>query len=138
MSSNPSSGIDTSLLTEPVAGAPLHPLQNDGDRPLPRLAVVLATLGRPDVVNATLDYLLKTQNLKPAAVIVSCVAREDAGNAANLPSVTVVTGPPGLAKQRNAALAALPAGILWRMPTGWPRQLGPSAMNRRWYASRVA
>ena len=65
------------------------------------LAVIVATLGRPDVVTASVDYLLKTQSLKPAAVIVSCAVREDAGNAANLPGVTVVTGPPGLAKQRN-------------------------------------
>jgi GT2 family glycosyltransferase len=42
---------------------------------------------------------------------VSCAVRGDAGNAANLPAVKVVTGPPGLAAQRNAALAALPNGI---------------------------
>jgi GT2 family glycosyltransferase len=42
---------------------------------------------------------------------VSCVVREDAGDAARLAGVTVVTGPPGLATQRNTALAALPSGI---------------------------
>ena len=78
---------------------------------LPNIAVVIATLGRPDIVTATLKYLLETQTLKPATVIVSCAVNEDAGNAANLPAVTVVTGPPGLAAQRNAALASLPAGI---------------------------
>ena len=82
-----------------------------GDRTLPNIAVVIATLGRPDIVTATLNYLLETQTLKPAAVIVSCALCEDAGNAAKLPTVKVVTGPPGLAAQRNAALAALPAGI---------------------------
>jgi glycosyltransferase involved in cell wall biosynthesis/GT2 family glycosyltransferase len=81
------------------------------DQPLPSVAVVVATLGRPDIVTATLNHLLKTQTLKPASVIVSCVVRQDAGNAADLPGVTVVTGPPGLATQRNTALAALPAGI---------------------------
>jgi GT2 family glycosyltransferase len=75
------------------------------------IAVVVATLGRPDIVTATLSHLLETQTLKPAAVIVSCVVPEDAGDAANLPAVTVVTGPPGLPAQRNAALAALPPGI---------------------------
>jgi GT2 family glycosyltransferase len=49
--------------------------------------------------------------LTPATIIVSCVAREDAGDAANLPTVTVVTGRPGLPAQRNAALEALPPGI---------------------------
>ncbi len=111
MNSIPSSGVDDGLLTESVTEASLHPLRSDGDRPTRNLAVIVATLGRPDVVTASVDYLLKTQSLKPAAVIVSCVVRKDAGNAANLPGVTVVTGPPGLAKQRNAALAAMPAGV---------------------------
>jgi len=111
MNSIPSAGIDDGFLNEPVTAAALHPLQSDRDRPMPSLAVVLATLGRPSVVTATLDYLLRTQSLKPSAVIVSCVVREDAGDAANLPGVTVVTGAPGLAKQRNAALAALPSRI---------------------------
>jgi GT2 family glycosyltransferase len=79
--------------------------------PTPGIAVVVATLGRPKIVTATLNHLLETQNLKPAVVIVSCVVREDAGDAANLTGVKVVTGQPGLATQRNAALAALPAGI---------------------------
>ncbi|WP_213770690.1 glycosyltransferase family 1 protein [Bradyrhizobium sp. dw_78] len=82
-----------------------------GDQPLPTVAVVIATLGRPQIVTATVKHLLETQTLKPATVIVSCVVREDAGEAANLPVVTVVTGRPGLPAQRNTALAALPAGI---------------------------
>lgn len=74
------------------------------------IAVVFATLGRPDVVTATLEHVLKTQTLKPDAVIVSCPRREDAGEAGNRSDVTVLIGPAGLAKQRNAALAALPPG----------------------------
>jgi GT2 family glycosyltransferase len=96
------------LMREPRARSAPH---SAGARPLPNVAVVVATLGRPAIVTATLNHLLETQVLKPAAVIVSCVVREDAGDAANLPAVTVLTGPPGLAAQRNAALAALPAGI---------------------------
>jgi glycosyltransferase involved in cell wall biosynthesis/GT2 family glycosyltransferase len=96
------------LVLEPKTPSPLPPM---GDPPLPTIAVVVATLGRPDIVTATLKHLLETQTLKPAAVIVSCVVREDAGAAANLPAVTVVTGRPGLPAQRNAALAALPTGI---------------------------
>jgi GT2 family glycosyltransferase len=78
---------------------------------LPSIAVVIATLGRPGIVEATLTYLLKTQNFTPTAVIVSCVDQKDAGEAANLPAVKVVTGRAGLPAQRNAALAALPPGI---------------------------
>jgi len=62
-------------------------------------------------VTAMLNHLLETQTLKPVAVIVSCVVQEDAGNVVNLPAVRIVTGRPGLATQRNAALAALPTGI---------------------------
>jgi glycosyltransferase involved in cell wall biosynthesis/GT2 family glycosyltransferase len=96
------------LIREPKTRSPL---QSPGDRPLPNIAVVVATLGRPDIVTATLKHLLETQTLQPAAVIVSCVVREDAGEATNLPAVTVVTGRPGLPAQRNAALIALPPGI---------------------------
>jgi glycosyltransferase involved in cell wall biosynthesis/GT2 family glycosyltransferase len=96
------------LMREPKTRSPLR---SAGDQPLPNIAVVVATLGRPDIVTATVKHLLETQILKPAAVVVSCVVRADAGEAANLPAVTVVTGPPGLAAQRNAALAALPTGI---------------------------
>ncbi len=112
MSSVPSSDInDDGFPTEPVTGARHHILRSGGDGPMPSIAVIVATLGRPDVVTATVNYLLKTQSLKPTAVIVSCAVREDAGIAVDLPGVTVVTGPPGLATQRNTALAALPAGI---------------------------
>lgn len=77
------------------------------EHPLPKIAVVIATLGRPHVVTATLRHLLATQNLRPDRIIVSCVSREDAGEAADLPAVTVITGKAGLPAQRNAALAAL-------------------------------
>jgi glycosyltransferase involved in cell wall biosynthesis/GT2 family glycosyltransferase len=96
------------LMHESKTRSALHGV---GDRQLPKIAVVVATLGRPAIVTATLKHLLETQTLKPAAVIVSCVVPEDAGDAAYLPGVTVVTGRPGLAAQRNAALAALPTGI---------------------------
>src|SRR5581483_10586299 len=74
---------------------------------MPRVAVAIATRGRPETVTATLTHLLQTQTLKPDAVVVSCVSREDAGDAAKLPGVRVVTGPGGLPAQRNTALAAL-------------------------------
>ncbi len=77
----------------------------------PSIAVVIATLGRPDVVAQTLRRILDRQTYKPAAVMISCIKPEDAGDAASWPDVAVVTGRPGLAAQRNAALAALPEGI---------------------------
>lgn len=79
--------------------------------PPPRIAVVIATLGRPEVVAQTLRRILDRQTYKPASVIISCIKPEDAGEAATWGDVTVVTGRPGLATQRNAALAALPDAI---------------------------
>jgi cellulose synthase/poly-beta-1,6-N-acetylglucosamine synthase-like glycosyltransferase len=76
---------------------------------LPNVAVVVATRGRPAIVTATLQHLIRHQTCKPVAVIVSCVTPEDAGEASLLPGVRVVTGAAGLAAQRNAALDALPA-----------------------------
>jgi glycosyltransferase involved in cell wall biosynthesis len=78
---------------------------------LPKVAVIVATRGRPEVVTATLRHLIEAQTLKPTAVIVSCVEPQDAGDAVLLPGVNLVTGRAGLAAQRNAALAALPPGI---------------------------
>ncbi|MGV1867348.1 MULTISPECIES: glycosyltransferase [unclassified Rhizobium] len=75
---------------------------------LPRTAVVVATRGRPEVVKATVQYLLGTQTFAPEALIVSCVNLADAGDLVDNPAVTVLTGPPGLAAQRNTALGALP------------------------------
>jgi GT2 family glycosyltransferase len=111
MSWTRASGINDGFPSEAVEGVGQYTLHGSVGRPMPSVAVIVATLGRPDILTATLSYLLKTQSLNPTAVIVSCTVREDAGSAADLPGVAVVTGPPGLARQRNAALAALPAGI---------------------------
>jgi GT2 family glycosyltransferase len=80
-------------------------------RPLPEIAVVVATLGRPEVVTTTLKYLLETQSLKPASIIVSCTVPADAGGASDLPTVKVVTGPAGSSAQRNTGLMAISARI---------------------------
>jgi GT2 family glycosyltransferase len=109
MSFHAAPDIRHSVVADPGGSNPT--LHHEKDGPMPAVAVVIATRGRPDIVTATLEHLLKTQILKPAAVVVSCAVHEDAGKAAELPNVTVVTGPPGLAAQRNTALAALPTEI---------------------------
>ena len=78
--------------------------------PLPRMAVAVATKGRPDVVSATVAHLLATQTHPPAEVVVSCADPADAGACAGMAGVRVVASPPGLAAQRNAALDALAPG----------------------------
>jgi glycosyltransferase involved in cell wall biosynthesis len=76
---------------------------------VPATTVVVATRGRPDIVAKTVRYLLSTQTLKPETVIVSCVEVADAGSLTQEAGVTVITGPAGLAAQRNSALTNLPA-----------------------------
>lgn len=70
----------------------------------PKVAVIFATLGRPDVVSRTVRHFLATQRLTPASVIVSCATLEDAGDLVGLQGVKIVLSPLGLAAQRNTAL----------------------------------
>lgn len=72
-----------------------------------KIAVACATRGRPDVVSQTIRHLLATQTLRPQTVIVSCADIADAGDLVGYPGVKVVTGPAGLAAQRNTALSHL-------------------------------
>ncbi|GJE53322.1 hypothetical protein GOFOIKOB_6401 [Methylobacterium tardum] len=76
----------------------------------PEVAVVVATLGRARVVAQTLRRI-ENQTYKPATIIISCAAAEDFDDASDWPNVTVVTGPVGLAAQRNTALSALSEAI---------------------------
>jgi glycosyltransferase involved in cell wall biosynthesis len=79
--------------------------------PASKIAVAIATRGRPAIVSETLRHLMATQTHPPDAVIVSCVERGDAGDLADDGRVTVVTGRMGSSVQRNNALDHLPAGI---------------------------
>jgi glycosyltransferase involved in cell wall biosynthesis len=76
-----------------------------------KIAVAVATRGRPVVVSQTLRHLMATQTHPPDAVIVSCVERADAGDLVDDDRVTVLTGKMGSSVQRNNALDHLPAGI---------------------------
>ncbi|CCM78309.1 glycosyltransferase [Rhizobium mesoamericanum] len=91
----------TELLADPRAAIKSH---KPADPVLPRVSVIFATRGRPHIVAASVRHFLSTQRLKPEAVLVSCVDISDAGDLRNHPDVTIVTGPPGLAAQRNTAL----------------------------------
>lgn len=74
-----------------------------------RTSVVIATRGRPSVVEQTVKHLLDNQSQKPLELIISCVEKSDAGSLVGDHRVKVLTGPAGLAAQRNTALAALSA-----------------------------
>ncbi|MGO4677127.1 glycosyltransferase [Bosea sp. 2YAB26] len=96
------------LLASPLAARPT-PSITSGQRL--RIGVVVATRGRPDVVSASVRYLLDHQTLKPDSVIISCIDTVDAGDLDGRNDIRVVVGPPGLAAQRNTALAHLPPNI---------------------------
>lgn len=93
------------LLQNPARGLAQHRLRSSNAL---SLAVVIATRGRPAVVSATVRHLLATQTVRPDTLVVSCVDVNDAGDLISDPRVTIVTGRPGLAAQRNLALTNLP------------------------------
>ncbi len=96
------------LMTDPLA-VPRRRAAPEPRAPLPRVAVAVATRGRPEVVTETIRLLVETQTHAPISVVVSCADPADAGTCAAIPGVTVIQASPGLAAQRNAALDVLPA-----------------------------
>jgi glycosyltransferase involved in cell wall biosynthesis len=76
-----------------------------------KVAVAIATRGRPAVVSQTVRHLLATQTLAPECVIISCVDRGDAGDLADDDRIELLLGKPGLPAQRNNALDHLPSGV---------------------------
>lgn len=75
------------------------------------VAVIIATKGRPEVVRALAEALRK-QTSAPELLIVSACDPADVTDVAKVnPAVNVVYSPPGLPRQRNAALALVPSNI---------------------------
>lgn len=73
-----------------------------------KIYVGIATRGRPSVLCSVVDHL-GSQTMRPEAIVVSCTAASDVGPLVDDPRVTVLIGPAGLARQRNAILDHLPA-----------------------------
>ncbi|MGF9566547.1 glycosyltransferase [Neorhizobium sp. JUb45] len=76
-----------------------------------RIAVAIATRGRPDIVNQTVTHLINTQTVIPRQIIVSCVDMKDAGDLTSDERVTVIAGRAGLCAQRNNAITHLAKDI---------------------------
>jgi glycosyltransferase involved in cell wall biosynthesis len=76
----------------------------------PRFSVGIATRGRPLQIQSVIKHL-RGQTLQPAAIIVSCVSREDVGELAESDQLRIYEGPPGLARQRNVILNRLSAEV---------------------------
>ncbi|WP_226018015.1 glycosyltransferase family 2 protein [Novosphingobium sp. FKTRR1] len=69
----------------------------------PRLVVILASTGRPDMLSAALHHW-RRQSRKADRIILSVVSDRDLPGAAAREGCTVVSGPRGLPAQRNRAL----------------------------------
>lgn len=76
-----------------------------------RVAVVIATKGRPEAIPNALAFLTRQTTL-PALVVLSATHQSDIGETHSTPfPVMCVFGSAGLPAQRNRALDALPHGI---------------------------
>ena len=74
-----------------------------------KIAVVIATLGRPQILRETLREL-KKQRRQPDSILVShCADKDIAGASVHEDGVSYVRGPLGLTSQRNTAINALRA-----------------------------
>jgi GT2 family glycosyltransferase len=92
--------------TQPLA-SPTRPQIEPLAAPL-RLALGIATRGRPQVLMETLNDL-RSQTLTPAAVLVAYSEPRDVGSAPqHFPDVKFLQSQPGLTRQRNTILQALP------------------------------
>jgi len=81
-----------------------------GLRPIaidPRVAVGVATRGRPEFVRLVVEHL-RLQTLAPAKILVACVEATDVEGLAAAPDLVVIASEPGLTLQRNAILDRLP------------------------------
>lgn len=99
----------TSLLAgeEPtLAPAPRRASPSAGQSEHLRLAVGIATAGRPGILAQTIAEI-RNQDRAPDRIVVCTPTREDAGPVIELKGVTVVNGPRGLTLQRNAILDSL-------------------------------
>ena len=72
-----------------------------------RVAAGVATRGRPDHISRVVA-LLRRQTLRPAVILVAYVERADVAGLAEAPDLALIACAPGLTRQRNAILDALP------------------------------
>lgn len=73
----------------------------------PRIAVALASLGRPDILAVAVRHM-KAQSRRPDRIVLSVVSDADLPREPDvLRDVEIVKGPAGLTNQRNAALDVL-------------------------------
>jgi GT2 family glycosyltransferase len=68
-----------------------------------RLAVGIASVGRPRLLSAVVDELMR-QTRSADRIIICVPTADDADGVAEIPSVEIIVGPRGLTRQRNAIL----------------------------------
>lgn len=73
---------------------------------LPRVAVILASTGRPESLAKAVEYF-RLQSLAPSRIILSVVSPADLPPDESMAGVEALTGPKGLPAQRNTGLRHL-------------------------------
>jgi hypothetical protein len=73
----------------------------------PRIAVGIATRGRPEYVRLVVEQL-RLQTVRPAKILVACIEAADVEGLTAAPDLAVIACEPGLTLQRNAILDRLP------------------------------
>jgi hypothetical protein len=90
-----------------LAARPTFPAQEL--RPVaidPRVAVGVATRGRPEFVRLVVEHL-RLQTLRPAKILIACVEAADVEGLDAAPDLVVIASQPGLTLQRNVILDRL-------------------------------
>jgi Glycosyl transferase family 2 len=90
-----------SLAARPTVPEPLRVATD------PRVAVGVATRGRPDFLRLVVETL-RLQTLRPAKILIACVEAADVEGLTAAPDLLVIASEPGLTLQRNAILDRLP------------------------------
>jgi GT2 family glycosyltransferase len=94
-----------------------------------KTAVIVSSVNRPQVLHETV-LAIRRQTVSPLAIILSlCDARSLLPETSHLPGVTIVQGNPGLTRQRNAGLSAVPSAAEYVLFLDDDTELAPNYLE---------
>ena len=94
-----------------------------------KTAVIVSSVNRPQVLHETV-LAIRRQTVSPLAIILSlCDARSLLPETSHLPAVTIVQGQPGLTRQRNAGLSAVPSAAEYVLFLDDDTELAPNYLE---------
>jgi GT2 family glycosyltransferase len=94
-----------------------------------KTAVIVSSVNRPEVLHEMV-LAIGRQTVSPLAIILSlCDARSVLPETSRFPTVTIVQGQPGLTRQRNAGLRAVPSAAEYVLFLDDDTELAPSYLE---------